>query len=80
MPFIDWNGDGKIDPVDIGISIATEADDDEESGAPMPEVKRKSGGGCLTAMASLVKCAGRLQVSRIRIIHLARRDCTSVMS
>lgn len=28
MPFIDWNGNGKINPVDIGISIVM--DNDEE--------------------------------------------------
>ena len=54
MPFIDWNGDGKIDPVDIGISIATEIVDDEESTIPPPEIKQKSRGGCLSTTLTLI--------------------------
>lgn len=57
MPFIDWNGDGKIDPVDIGITIATEIGDDEESVAPTPEVKQKSKHGCLTAILTFISIA-----------------------
>lgn len=45
MPFIDWDGDGKIGPVDIGISIATE--NDENTSIPKNE-KTKS--GCLTSL------------------------------
>ena len=57
MPFIDWNGDGKIDPVDIGTSIATEIDDDDESAAPSLEVKQKSGCGCFAATLTFIGIA-----------------------
>jgi hypothetical protein len=30
MRFIDWNGNGRIDPVDIGISIALENGEENE--------------------------------------------------
>lgn len=38
----DWNGNGKIDPIDVGISIAVEND------CKNREQHKKSGGGCLT--------------------------------
>lgn len=38
----DWNGNGKIDPIDVGISIAVEDD------CKNREQHKKSGGGCLT--------------------------------
>ena len=45
MPFIDWNGNGRICPVDIGISVAM---DDED--IPPPEIKPKPQAGCLTSV------------------------------
>lgn len=38
----DWNGNGKIDPIDVGISITVEND------CKNKERHKKSGGGCLT--------------------------------
>lgn len=36
----DWNGNGKIDPIDVGISMAVEND--------YKNKEQKIGGGCLT--------------------------------
>lgn len=44
---IDWNGNGKIDPVDVGITMAILDDDDKKTGSP-------KGSGCLTALISLL--------------------------
>ena len=38
----DWNGNGKIDPTDVGIYIVVENDCKNE------EKNKRSGGGCLT--------------------------------
>ena len=54
MPFIDWNKNGKIDPEDIGISIASESNDDIGDVPPSPEVKRKPGMGCLTTSIIII--------------------------
>ena len=40
---IDWNGNGKIDPIDIGISISTEKNNETQNSHKSP-----SGTGCLT--------------------------------
>lgn len=40
---IDWNGDGKIDPTDIGITIALLESDETDSNRKPPK------SGCLTA-------------------------------
>jgi hypothetical protein len=39
MDFIDWDGNGRIDPVDIGISISLKNDDN----SPPPKPMKKSG-------------------------------------
>jgi hypothetical protein len=39
--FIDWDGDGQIDPTDIATSIALDDDDKKEPSSPS-----KGGGGC----------------------------------
>ena len=57
MPFIDWNSDWEIAPVDIGISIATEIDYTDEEVAPPPEAKKKTGCGCLTATLTFISIA-----------------------
>jgi len=44
---IDWNGDGKIDPIDIGVTMAMLDDEDKKTGSP-------KGSGCLTAVISLL--------------------------
>lgn len=38
---IDWNGNGRIDPVDIGVSMAALEDDDKK--------EKPAGSGCLTS-------------------------------
>jgi len=48
---IDWNGNGRIDPVDIGISIAAQ----EETDKPHRR-KRPNKNGCLTT------CIGTLLI------------------
>lgn len=58
MPFIDWNGDGKIDPVDIGISIATETDDEE---TPVPQ-NGKSKSGCLPSVLMVLSVVALIMV------------------
>ena len=50
MPFIDWNGNGEIDPDDIAISIAL--DDDYDN--PPPKLKKQSNPGCVTSILSLL--------------------------
>lgn len=40
---LDWDGNGKIDPTDVGISIAM-----EESNSELEHKKKPTGGGCLT--------------------------------
>jgi hypothetical protein len=57
MPFIDWNGNGKIDPVDIGISIVAEHDDEEDNESPPLEPTQKSGQGCLTTTLTFLVVA-----------------------
>ena len=48
---LDWNGNGKIDPVDIGISVATE----KETEAEKPKLEnKKSNAGCLTSVLSIL--------------------------
>jgi len=58
MPFIDWTGSGDpSDATNIGISVATELNDEEENNiddAKPPEVKQKSGGGCLTTTLTFI--------------------------
>lgn len=48
---LDWNGNGKIDPVDTGISIATEKE--IESTKPKSENKN-SNLGCLTSVLLVI--------------------------
>lgn len=48
---LDWNGNGKIDPVDIGISIATEKE--IESTKPKAE-NINSNSGCLTSVLLVI--------------------------
>ena len=56
MPFIDWNGNGKIDPADIAISVAM--GDEYDIDASLPKGKRKSGSGCLTSVMTLMGIVG----------------------
>ena len=56
MQFIDWNNNGKLYLVDIGISVAMGEADDDGNNVPLPEVKRKSGVGCLTTSLAFIKC------------------------
>jgi len=51
MPFIDWNGNGRIDPEDIAISIAL---DDDDEVTPLPEIKPKPQAGCLASVMIFV--------------------------
>ena len=54
MPFIDWNNNGKIDPVDIGISIATEDEHNcDDVGTPISDSHQKPTTGCLTTVLTL---------------------------
>lgn len=56
---LDWNGNGQIDPVDIGISMMMEDAFEEETGSEEAgsdaigsenaRQKKPAGGGCLTA-------------------------------
>ena len=52
MPFIDWNGNGEVDPEDIAISIAFEDDEDDDL---LPS-KKKQGRerGCLTSLIIII--------------------------
>lgn len=51
MPFIDWNNNGKIDPVDIGISVGTEIGNDDDGIETLPsESPQKSATGCLATV------------------------------
>lgn len=54
MPFIDWNRNGKIDPTDIAISLATDSEDDEDSEEFNLEDKHKPRTGCLSSVVSIV--------------------------
>jgi hypothetical protein len=54
MPFIDWNGNGKIDPTDIAISVALDNEHEDDGDTPPPEVKRKSGVGCVTSVMAFL--------------------------
>lgn len=54
MPFIDWNGNGKIDPTDIAISLATDSDTDKDGEEFDLEDKPKLRTGCLTTVVSIV--------------------------
>lgn len=62
---IDWNGNGKIDPVDVGITMALLDDEDEE------EEKKGSAkhSGCLTALIMLF-CLALVGVASICAIFL----------
>lgn len=63
MPFIDWNNDGKIDPVDIGISIAVESKTSDDGDDTMPpEVNRKPAAGCLT---TIMTCSGIIAIAAV---------------
>ena len=46
---IDWNGNGKMDPVDVGISVAVDGikQDDGEQMKSVAEKKKGFVGGCL---------------------------------
>lgn len=44
---IDWNGNGKIDPVDIGITMSFLEDETQKSST-------HKGSGCLTTLITLV--------------------------
>ena len=55
MPFIDWNGNGKIDYDDIAISIMLEDDDDEyEDDTKSNKSKQKPSTGCLTHLITFL--------------------------
>ncbi len=58
---LDWNGNGKIDPIDIGISIA--AENETEVKKPKTDDK-KSNAGCLTSVL-LIVCIIAIVVSFI---------------
>lgn len=45
MTGLDWNGNGKYDPVDVGIDIATQETEQEEG-----KRKPKRNDGCLAAV------------------------------
>ena len=47
---IDWNGNGKIDPVDVGISIAVEEQAEEDNSEPGKPKNTKHPAGCLTSV------------------------------
>jgi hypothetical protein len=50
-----WNRNGKIDPTDIAISLATDGEDEEEDGEEFNlEDKHKPRTGCLTSAVSIV--------------------------
>ena len=51
MPFIDWNGNGEIDPDDIAISIAL--DDDDYDNHPS-KTRKPSNRGCATSMLTFI--------------------------
>ena len=40
---LDWDGNGKIDPTDVGISVAM-----EDRNSELEQKKKPTGGGCLT--------------------------------
>lgn len=55
MPFIDWNNNGEIDPVDIGISMAMESDDTDDAEETLPsESPHKPAAGCLTTIMTFI--------------------------
>lgn len=69
MPFIDWNNDGKIDPVDIGISMAMESDDSDGGNETLPpESNRKPAIGCLTTILTF---SGVLVIAATVILEFA---------
>ena len=45
----DWNGNGKLDPVDIGIDIARNASDEEKK--TKPDASHIQNSGCVTVLA-----------------------------
>lgn len=55
----DWNGNGKMDPVDVGISIAVDEakQDDGEQIKPVDEKKKGSASGCLTFLLAFAIAA-----------------------
>lgn len=57
---IDWNGNGKIDPVDVGISSAMIEDEETETETETEPEKKRKGGGCMTAFAPALSIAGGL--------------------
>lgn len=59
---IDWNGNGKMDPVDVGISVAVDGikQDDGEQMKSVAEKKKGFVGGCLLFPLSIVSIAGLL--------------------
>ncbi len=57
---LDWNGNGKIDPVDIGVSVATESEEIKEKKSN----SNKANAGCLTTIiialcviVAIISCA-----------------------
>lgn len=48
---LDWNGNGKIDPVDIGISVATEKETENKK---INAEDKKSNIGCLTSVLLII--------------------------
>ena len=63
---IDWNGDGKIDPVDVGITMALLDDEADEEEEQKGSAKR---GGCLTTLIMLF-CLAIIGVVSICTIFL----------
>ena len=48
IPFIDWNGDGKVDPIETGLTFQLmQEEQDRRRGNP-------GGSGCLTAVMTFV--------------------------
>ena len=50
---IDWNGNGKIDPIDIGVSVATEEDKVKEENKKA-ETSNIAPCGCLTCFLPVI--------------------------
>ncbi len=53
--YIDWNGNGRIDPADVGVSHAVGDDETEEAGHPnRGGPAHRPGVGCLVALICVI--------------------------
>ena len=52
----DWNGNGKMDPVDVGISIAVDGIEPDNA-ERTEETKKSSASGCLTFLLAFAIAA-----------------------